>query len=616
MCTLRVLLLTVALAAIPSNTETISVRRPTEWWQTATLYQIWPRSFKDSDGDGVGDLNGITSKLDYLAELGIEVVWLSPFFASPLIDSGYDVSDYLSVNPAYGTLDDFDALVARAKKLGLKVVLDYVPNHTSDEHAWFNLSRHSVDPYTDYYVWNDGISVNGTRQPPNNWLSVFNSGSAWQWDETRQQYYLHQFHVKQPDLNFRNEKVINETKNILTFWLDRGIDGFRIDSLPYMVENIDLLDEPESGLEGYTETDFYYLDHIYVKDQPENYEIVRTWRNHVDDYSKSSNVTSTRVTFTEAYANLTNIMKYYEYGSHVPFNFFFIKDSEGVNNAILDTADDVVQIITQWMTNMPEGGTANWVFGNHDNSRIATKLGEGRVDAVNILLFLLPGVATIYNGDELGMTDTYLTWQQTEDPQACNTDPSRYEYFSRDPERTPYQWDNTTSAGFSTNNVTMLPVNSNYLEVNLAAQQSSDVSHYKNVEALIKLRRTNVIREGSLDVKVLNDSIISFSRELKNEEPIIVLINWDNETSSTVNLEVFENVPDNLEVLIADIHSGIDVGTKYVKNEISLPPNAAIVLRRDQTSGSGAIGSSDHHLLPLLSILFITLIVNRFFNCH
>ncbi|XP_046737195.1 alpha-glucosidase-like [Diprion similis] len=608
MCSLRGIFFVVAVTASIEATS-FNVTQATLWWQTTTLYQIWPRSFKDSDGDGIGDLNGITSKLTHLVDMGIEVIWLSPFFASPLIDSGYDISDYLSVNPVYGTLDDFDDLIATANELGLKVVLDYVPNHTSDEHAWFNYSKYSVDPYTDYYIWNEGIEVNGTRNPPNNWLSVFNSGSAWEWVDERQAYYLHQFHVKQPDLNFTNELVIEETKEILTFWLDRGIYGFRIDSLPYLIEDASLADEPASGLDGYTSTDYYYLEHIYTKDLQENYEIVQIWRDHIDNYTLVKGDGVERVMFTEAYANISSIMEYYNYGSHVPFNFFMIKDENGVNNAVLDTAGEVVDIIVKWMENLPENATANWVFGNHDNSRIATKLGEARVDAVNLLLFLLPGVATIYNGDEIGMTDTYLTWEETEDPQACSTDESRYESFSRDPERTPYQWDNTTSAGFSTNATTMLPVNSNYLTLNLAAQKAADISNYKNVQELIRLRNSTVVQRGNLNVQVISESVIAFTREIVDSQPIAVLVNWDNTSAVTFSLEVFESLPETLEVLIADINSGIIVGDQYAKTSIELPANAAVVLQGVEDAVSEAWTSRSsitRCVLGLICILQLT----------
>ncbi|XP_046736597.1 maltase 1-like [Diprion similis] len=573
-----VLLLLLVSGEALIDATVINVTQPTEWWQTTTLYQIWPASFKDSDGDGSGDLNGITSKLDHLVDMGVDVLWLSPIYPSPMVDSGYDISNFVEINPTFGTLQDFETLVATAKKLGLKVILDYVPNHTSDEHEWFIKSKAGIEPYTDYFVWNKGIVVNGTRKPPNNWLCAFNSGSAWEWVEERQAYYLHQFSVHQVDLNFSNPRVIQETKDIMTFWLDRGVDGFRIDSMPYPVEDSSLTDEPLSGLPGYSKADYYYLDHIYTKDRTENYQILQTWREHVDNYTATVNDGVSRIIFTEAYANISCVMKYYNFGSNVPFNFFFIKDKNGIEPATVNTATDVVNIINTWMENMPDGATANWVFGNHDNSRVATKYGSDRIDAINFILYLLPGIAVTYNGDEIGMTDTYLTWEQTQDPQACSTDETRYQLYSRDPERTPYQWDNTTSAGFSTNSATQLPVNPNYLTLNLAAEKEADVSHYKNVQAAIKLRSNEVIRHGSLDTQVIGESVVAFARELDGEQPIVVLINWDNITT-TISLEVFKNIPNNLKVVISDINSGVTVGDEYTKTHIELPANAAVVLQ-------------------------------------
>ncbi|XP_046607012.1 alpha-glucosidase-like [Neodiprion virginianus] len=573
-----VLLLLLVSGKALIDATVINVTEPTEWWQTATLYQIWPSSFKDSDGDGIGDLNGITSKLNHLVDMGVEVLWLSPIYPSPMVDSGYDISNFVDIYPTFGTLQDFDNLVATAKKLGLKVILDYVPNHTSDEHEWFIKSKAGIEPYTDYFVWNKGIVVNGTRKPPNNWLCAFNSGSAWEWVEEREAYYLHQFSVHQVDLNFLNPRVIQETKDIMTFWFDRGVDGFRIDSMPYPVEDPSLPDEPLSGLPGYSETDYYYLDHIYTKDRIENYHILQTWREHVDNYTATVNDGATRIIFTEAYANISSVMKYYNFGSNVPFNFFFIKDKNGIESVTVNTAIDVVDIINTWMENMPDRATANWVFGNHDNSRVATKYGSDRIDGINFLLYLLPGVAVTYNGDEIGMTDTYLTWEETQDPQACSTDETRYQPYSRDPERTPYQWDNTTSAGFSTNSITKLPVNQNYLTLNLATEKEVDVSHYKNVQAAIKLRSNEVIRHGTLDAQVIGESVVAFARELDGHEPVVVLINWDNITS-TCSLEVFENIPDNMKVLISDVNSGITVGDRYTKTRIELPAYAAVVLQ-------------------------------------
>ncbi|XP_015607333.1 alpha-glucosidase [Cephus cinctus] len=587
----------------------IRVDSEKQWWQTTTLYQIYPQSFKDSDGNGLGDLNGITSKLEHLNDMGIETVWLSPFFKSPEVDNGYDVSDYIDVNPKYGTLEDFDNLVARAKELGIKVVLDYVPNHTSTEHEWFKLSEARVAPYTDYYVWHEGIlDANGTRRPPNNWLSVFNSGSAWQWSDKRQAYYLHQFEVRQADLNFTNPDVLQETRNILTFWLDRGIAGYRIDSAPYLFEDADFRDEPLSGLDGYTSNDYYYLKHLYTKDLIENYNVIQMWRDHIDNYNSKVNDGLQRAMFTEAYANISMVVLYYDYGSQIPFNFFFIKDKDGVNLDTKVTASDVKNTVDMWMNNMPVNGTANWVIGNHDNSRAATRYGTNRVDSLNFILLLLPGVMTVYNGDEIGMTDTYISWEETQDPQACSTDPDRYQAFSRDPERTPFQWDDSTSAGFSTNSTTFLPVNTNYRTLNLAAQKAADKSYYKNFQAVMRLRNTTVAKNGNLTSFVIKNQIFAFSRELEGHDPLIVVVNWGN-TSVQANFDkLLFNDNQRLKVILSNVGSNIEVGSTILRSSITLAPHAALVLT---TSSSGFLCSGS---MILLQVSCLISVFRSFFN--
>lgn len=242
---LVIALASVAWAALPAEEEKATAPA-LEWWQKSIFYQIYPRSFKDSDGDGIGDIRGVISKLEYLKDINVESTWLSPIFKSPMKDFGYDISDFYAIDPMFGTMKDIEELFRKAKELGLKIILDFVPNHTSDESEWFQLSVNRTEPYTDYYVWHDGKLVNGQRQPPNNWNSMF-YGSAWQWNSVRQQYYLHQFLVSQPDLNYRNPKVVEEMKNVIRFWLKKGAAGFRVDAINHLFEAADFRDEPLSG---------------------------------------------------------------------------------------------------------------------------------------------------------------------------------------------------------------------------------------------------------------------------------------------------------------------------------------------------------------------------------
>lgn len=333
-----------------------------DWWQTSVFYQIYPRSFHDSNGDGIGDLSGITAKLEYLKNLGIGAIWMSPIFKSPMRDFGYDISDYREIQEEYGTMEDFNEMITVAHRLGIKIIMDFVPNHTSNEHEWFKKSIKREEPYTDYYVWEDGIpntKAGEKNLPPNNWLARFRD-SAWEWNEERQQYYLHQFLVEQPDLNFRNPDVLKEMKDILIFWLDKGIDGFRVDAVIFLIEDAKLRDEPLS----HTTTDpgdYAYLQHIYTNDDPESLDIVYEWRELLDNY-KSNISNSTRILMVEAYTDIKLLMKYYQnedgtkMGAHIPFNFLLITDLDSKS-----TAHDFVHSINKWLDYKPILQTSNWV---------------------------------------------------------------------------------------------------------------------------------------------------------------------------------------------------------------------------------------------------------------
>lgn len=280
---LGLFLLLAALAALSQGAE-----GGDEWWRSATFYQVYPRSFKDSDGDGVGDLAGITSKLDYLASIGIDAIWLSPMFESPMVDNGYDVSDFRKIHHEFGDMDDYDVMIAKAQEVGIRIMLDFVPNHSSDKHEWFERSVQREAPYDEYYTWADPVyDSEGVRQPPNNWVSVF-GGRAWTFNEDRQQYYLHQFYPEQPDLNYRNPVVIDEMEAILEFWLQRGAAGFRLDAINHMFEDKELRNEP---VNGWAAPDTYdYTDHIYTKDQDETYTVVYRWKKFIDDYAEKNSL--------------------------------------------------------------------------------------------------------------------------------------------------------------------------------------------------------------------------------------------------------------------------------------------------------------------------------------
>jgi alpha-glucosidase len=442
------------------------------WWQTGVLYQVYPRSFFDSNGDGIGDLSGITSKLDYLRWLGVDALWLSPIYPSPMADFGYDIADYSAVDPIFGTLQDVDRLIEQAHARNLKVILDYVPNHTSDEHAWFQESRASrSNEQRDWYIWHDPAPDGG---PPNNWTSFF-GGSVWQFDEQSGQYYLHIFDVKQPDLNWRNPAVRNAMYDVLRFWLERGVDGFRVDVLWMLLKDEQLRDNPMNP--DWKPGDPPYARQFghYTEDQPGIHEIVREIRSLLDSYGE-------RVFIGEIYLPLSRLMHYYGEmldEAHLPFNFQLITTPGWEAHTIRQVADE-------YEKGLPDGAWPNWVLGNHDRPRIATRIGREQARVAQMLLLTLRGTPTCYYGDELGMQNGYVPPELLHDPQGKDNPE-----HSRDYERTPMQWDSTVNAGFSAPGVTpWLPIADDSLIYNVAAEQQDPRSFLTLTRMLLEVRRS------------------------------------------------------------------------------------------------------------------------------
>lgn len=541
-----------------------------EWWKDSFIYQIYPRSFKDSNGDGIGDLNGITSKLDHLAQLNVSAFWISPIFVSPMIDFGYDIANFTNIDPTFGTLNDFELLTKKAKSLNLKVILDFVPNHSSDKHPWFEKSIKRIKPYDNYYVWHDGKILNGIRQPPNNWLSIFKN-SAWTWNEQRKQYYLHQFTPAQPDLNYRSVELYEEMKNVLTFWTNRGVDGFRIDAIIHAFEDARFMDEPMIPNTGLPANDYNTLNHIYTRHQNETYQLVENWRKHLDSQPGGK-----KILMTESYSGLkqlTESMKYYQYGSDVPFNFMLITDLNNRSKAI-----DFKRSIDMWNNNIPTGDyQANWVVDNHDNRRVTSRFGVKRADQMNMIAAILPGVGVIYNGNEIGMEDTWLSWNETVDPVGCIAGPIDYQFTSRDPERTPFQWDNSTSAGFSTNNKTWLRVNPNYRTLNLAAQKSVLFSHYTITKRLIALKTSNVMKNSTTEVILVGENVLGIVRRKLNNSLFVLLINF-LDTPITIDAVSWMNLPEIMSVYVSSLETKIPAGTQVNTSKLLLTGAASIII--------------------------------------
>lgn len=489
--------------------------------------------------------------------------WLSPIFQSPMEDFGYDCSDYYKIQPEYGTMEDFQELLNMANKIGIKIILDFVPNHTSNKHEWFQKSVQRIDPYTDFYVWENGTydEASGKHLPPNNWIGSFRY-SAWEWNEQRQQFYLHQFGVFQPDLNYRNPAVHEAMANVIKFWLEKGVGGFRIDAVPFMYEvpkdpiTGKQPDEPVAeGNDCPDPDDYCHLNHIYTQNQPETYELAYDWRDIVDEFSKERGDFQ-RILMTEAYTDLDNIIRFYgngvRNGSHIPFNFELLIKSNNKSTAL-----DFSNFIDSWLDRMPKDVYANWVLGNHDNNRISARYGAAKIDLLNIFLQTLPGHAVTYYGDEIGMKNVYVSYEDTVDPQGINAGPDRYLQATRDPERSPMQWDFTPQAGFTTGNKTWLPIYEHYKDENVLGQLLARKSHLRVFMELTHIRKKPSFQEGSFEKHVV-DNVLIYKRE--KEEAYVVILNFDDEPK-TVNIkELFPSLSDKVEVVTSSVHSRQRIG--------------------------------------------------------
>jgi len=479
------------------------------WWQRGTVYQVYPRSFMDGDGDGVGDLPGLVSRLDHLRSLGVDAVWISPIYPSPMKDFGYDVSDYTDVHPLFGTLADFDRLVREAHERKLKVILDFVPNHSSDRHPWFVESRASrASPRRDWYLWRDPAPDGG---PPNNWLSCF-GGSAWEFDAATGQCYYHAFLKEQPDLNWRNPAVVDAMLGVLRFWLDRGVDGFRVDVLWHLVKDDRFRDNPSNPAWHEGMDPYQRLVPLYTTDRPEVHAIVGRMRALFDEYPD-------RVLIGEIYLPIERLVRYYGpelTGAHLPFNFQLI--------AARWDAAHIARLIADYEAALPAGAWPNWVLGNHDQHRIATRVGPAQARVAAMLLLTLRGTPTLYYGDEIGMHDVAIAPDRVRDPFEKNV-PGRG--LGRDPERTPMQWSAAANAGF-TSATPWLPVADDFARVNVEAQREDPRSMLSLYCRLIALRRGEPALEvGRLEGARVEGDVLAYVRgSRKGESDFLVALNF------------------------------------------------------------------------------------------
>lgn len=455
-----------------------------QWWQTEVIYQIYPRSFRDANGDGIGDLAGIIEKLDYLSDtLGVDAVWVSPFYPSPMADFGYDVSDYTGIDPMFGDMATFDRLLAEVHARGMKLIVDIVPNHTSDQHPWFVESRSSrVNPKHDWYIWRD---AKPDGSPPNNWLSDF-GGPAWEWDETRQQYYLHSFLKEQPDLNWRNPAVKEAMFDVYRFWLDRGVDGFRIDVAHYIMKDPDLRDNPPNPNRAAMADifksmgDYDSLLHLYDKGHEDVHGVYRELRQLLDSY----NGDAPRMMVGEIHIfDLQQWARYYGEQldeMHLPFGFGLI--------GVPWEASRVRAWVDAVEAAVPEGGWPNYVMGNHDEHRLATRFGRTQARGAALLLLTFRGTPFIYYGDEIGMVDVEVPPEREQDPFGKRVPGLG---LGRDPQRTPMQWSDAPHAGFAPPETpqTWLPISPDYREVNVERQLADPHSILNLYRRLLAYRK-------------------------------------------------------------------------------------------------------------------------------
>ncbi|KAH9488173.1 Maltase 1 [Bulinus truncatus] len=547
-----------------------------EWWKKSIVYQIYPRSFQDSNGDGIGDIPGIMSRLDHFTACGVGAIWISPFYKSPQFDFGYDIEDFVSVDPMFGTLKDFDQLVQEAHRRDIKIIIDFVPGHTSHLHRWFQKSVRREDPYTDYYVWHDGKSdENGQRIPPNNWISVF-GGSAWTWSEERQQFYYRPFLPQQPKLNYRCPHVVQEMKNVLKFWLQNGADGIRVDALSQIMEVEDKsLDEPRNLEADYPPDQYEYLNHIYTSMLPEGFPLVKGWRTVLDEFTAMDGIS--RFMVIEVYEEGGQV--YRQYGG-VPFNMNLVDTLEKLGLSGIN----IKRLVGEEYDNLPPGDWPTFVLGNHDRHRFTSKYGPVYADALNMLLLTLKGTPTTYYGEEIGMEDIQVSYEETQDPFGKNMGPDRYQFYSRDPCRSPMQWDASPNAGFSTNRKTWLPVHPNHTECNVKTQseESGQLSTLKIYKLLARLRQSPVFLCGEVVFAACTEELFSYVRQRPGyPDRFLVVMNVGKKpvTDMDLTLDPVNAKTGSVLVSTGRVEDKLSIGQIVHLVTLSLNPGDGLVLR-------------------------------------
>ncbi|MEO0881951.1 MAG: alpha-glucosidase family protein [Pseudomonadota bacterium] len=525
------------------------------WWRGAVIYQIYPRSFADSNGDGIGDLPGIIEKLDYIADLGVDGIWLSPFYTSPMKDFGYDVADYCDVDPIFGTLADFDRLAQRAHDLGLKIIIDQVYSHTSDRHDWFRNSRSARDSEkSDWYVW---AEAKPDGSPPNNWLSVF-GGPAWSWDTKRRQYYLHNFLAEQPDLNFHNPAVQDALLNVARFWMDRGVDGFRLDVANYYFHDQELRDNPASGSND-PGRPYGFQQHLYNRSRPETIGFLERLRATLDTYDA-------RMTVAEI-ASSSNLARSIEYTEgdhrlHTAYNFHLLECSEP-SAAFIQSALEAWQGVDAW---------PSWSLSNHDVKRSLSRWGAdcetpARAKLLVALLLTLRGTIFLYQGEELGLPQADVPFDDLRDPEAIRFWPDN---LGRDGSRTPMPWlSNAPEAGFS-DVAAWLPASPQHRALAVDVQKKDPTSVASFVKRLLSVRRhLPALIDGDITFIPVPGGVLAFERRSKNER-VFCAFNLSADANAQFELPMYAET-EPIEIVCQ--------GTKLEDGSVQLEPNGVFFAR-------------------------------------
>jgi alpha-glucosidase len=525
------------------------------WWQEGIIYHIYPRSFQDSSRDGIGDLPGIEWRLPYMEWLGIDAIWISPVFPSPMADFGYDVSDYLDIHPLFGTLEDMDRVIAAAHERRIKVILDFVPNHTSSEHRWFKESRASRhNPKREWYIWRDAAPDGG---PPNNWLSRFSGESAWEWDDTTGQYYLHSFLPEQPDLNWRNPQLRQIMLDVLRFWFDRGVDGFRVDVSYRVMKDRLFRDNPPNPDWRPGDDPSKKVIERYTKNTPDIHLFNRWLREVSDEHTD-------RVLIGEINLPPGELIKHYgqEDEFHLPFNF---------NLIFADwDAEDIRSLVEEYEALLPAHAWPNWVLGNHDQSRLASRVGREQARVATMLLLTLRGTPTLFYGDEIGMEDVMIAADRVQDPWEKLAPGLN---LGRDPQRTPMQWDAGPNAGFCPAGVRpWLPLGDDYQRINVAAERDDPGSMLRLTRRLIALRRASpALASGSYRTICRVGQVLCYLREQGQERYLIAL----NFSGADQSMSLPEKVGE--PAIVVSTHENF--GDLQASGKLTLRGNEGLVMR-------------------------------------